>query len=75
MHTIVYPRYTLVEKIILGLLFLMTWPLQRVVGKTREIMQEMELGALKDGIISGAPFLLYAILRLVRNLLNCRANN
>ncbi len=43
MHTIVYPRYTLVEKIIMGLLFLITWPLHWIVGKTREKIRELDL--------------------------------
>ncbi len=43
MHTIVYPRYTLVEKIIMGILSLIAWPLQWVVSKTREKMRELDL--------------------------------
>ena len=43
MNTIVYPRYTLVEKIIMGLLSLVTWPLQWVVSKTREKMHKLEI--------------------------------
>ena len=42
MHTIVYPRYTLVEKVIMGTLFLIAWPLQWVVGKTEEKMHELD---------------------------------
>jgi hypothetical protein len=43
MHTIVYPRYTLVERIIIGLLSLITWPLQWIVGKTREKIRELDI--------------------------------
>ncbi|MBI4633241.1 MAG: hypothetical protein HY742_05070 [Deltaproteobacteria bacterium] len=43
MHTIVYPRYTLVEKVIMGILSLITWPLQWVVDKAREKMHELEI--------------------------------
>ena len=42
MHTIVYPRYTLVERIIIGIYSLVTWPIQWVVAKTREKMRELD---------------------------------
>jgi hypothetical protein len=75
MHAIVYPRYTLVEKIIIGIFSLITWPLQWLVGKTREKMHDLEIKEYKDGMTSRAPSLLYAIIRLVRDLLSCLAND